>query len=132
MPDIGLATRNLDLTGSWWVKHRVRTSEQARYVGLDIDFHVTLRQDGQVLSGHGEKFAVDQRLAARDEASRLEVEGRVEGRNVRISLVERSPHAPDRAIVGTIAWQAEGPDRLTGSFQVDLADTSGSSEALRA
>jgi hypothetical protein len=121
-----------DLSGRWWVKHRVRSSSLQRFVGLEIEFYVNLRQDGQALTGSGEKFAVGWRLAGRDEASRLELNGRLDGADVQISLSEHPPGKPDRTIFGSISWKVVNPGRLVGEFRVNAADTSGSSEAVRA
>ncbi len=120
-----------DLTGQWRVIHDVQKSELARYVGLKIEFQMSLSQHGDQVSGVGEKFLVDWQLATREEASRLEVAGRVEERDIRLSLLESPPHHPERKIVGEIIWRAEDPDRMVGSFRVDHAATSGRSEALR-
>jgi hypothetical protein len=45
--------------------------------------------------------------------------------------MERSPLGPERTIVGEIVWKAIDPDHMIGSFRVDLAKTSGRSEAVR-
>ena len=122
---------NLNLTGRWQVLHRIERSTMARYVGLEIEFDVSLTQHGDKVSGTGEKFIVGWELARRDEASRLTLEGRVENANVQLAIVERSPKHPDREIVGEIIWKAVSPDTLIGGFRVDAADSSGSSRALR-
>lgn len=121
----------LDLTGRWRVIHHVQKSSRSRYVGLNIEFQITLVQDGDKVTGDGEKFLVDWQLANRDEASRLAIEGQVDQSGVRISLLERSPKNPNRTIVGEISWQVLNSNHMIGSFRVDAAETSGSSEALR-
>ncbi len=121
-----------DLSGRWWVKHRVKSSDLQRFIGLEIEFYVNLVQNGRTLTGDGEKFAVGWRLAGRNEASRLELTGELDGPNVQISLVERPPGNPDRTIFGSINWKVVTPGRLVGEFKVDAATTSGSSEAIRA
>jgi hypothetical protein len=62
-------------------------------------------QDGDKVTGDGEKFLVDWQLANRDEASRLAIEGHVDDTGVQISLLERSPKNPERAILGEISWR---------------------------
>jgi hypothetical protein len=132
MQDNVLRLVRTDLSGRWWVKHRVRSSRLPRFVGLEIEFYINLAQDGEALTGDGEKFAVGWRLAGRNEASRLELNGRVHGADVQIALVEHPPAKPDRTIFGSINWKVVNPGRLVGEFRVDAADTSGSSEAVRA
>ena len=121
----------LDLTGRWRVIHHVQKSARSRYVGLNIEFQVTLIQDGNRLTGDGEKFLVDWQLTNRDEVSRLAIEGRVDEAGVQLSLLERSPRNPDQAIIGEISWRPVNSNHMIGSFRVDTAETSGSSEALR-
>ena len=121
-----------DLSGRWWVRHRVKSSNLSRFVGLEIEFYVNFLQNGETLTGEGEKFAVGWRLAGRNEASRLELNGKLTGADVHISLVEHPPAKPDRTIFGSITWKVVNPGRLVGEFRVDAGDTSGSSEAVRA
>lgn len=132
MQDFAFRSTAPDLSGRWWVKHRVKASSRPRFVGLEIEFYVTFQQEGKKLTGEGEKFAVGWQLAGRDETSRLELNGQLNGADVHISLAERAPMNPDRTIFGTIDWKVVNSRRLVGSFRVDAAETSGSSEAVRA
>src|SRR5688572_29468544 len=111
--------KDLNLTGRWQVLHRVERSSLSRYIGLEIEFDVELIQDGQNVTGTGEKFTVGWELARREEASRLTLEGRVQNANVQLALSEKSPRNPDREIVGEIIWKALTANRLIGSFRVD-------------
>ncbi len=129
--DATMQPEALDLTGRWRVIHHVQKSSRTRYVGLNIEFQVTLIQDGDKVTGEGEKFLVDWQLANREETSRLAIEGSVDDSGVRISLLERSPKNPERAILGEISWRPVNNNHMVGSFRVDAADTSGSSEAVR-
>lgn len=124
-------SKPLDLTGRWRVIHYVESSEQRNYIGLDIEFQITFLQDGEQLAGEGAKFLVDRQPAHLDEVSRLAMTGWVHEAEVRISLMESSPQGPERTIVGEIVWKAMNPDHMVGSFRVDVARTSGRSEAMR-
>ena len=110
----------------------MKESSRQAFIGLEIDFYVTFQQDRERLTGEGEKFAVGWRLAGRDEASRLELSGLLSGADVHISLIEHPPLMPGRRIFGAIDWKVVNPGRLVGSFRVDAAETTGSSEAIRA
>ena len=125
------ASPPLDLTGRWRVRHRVERSLRPSFVGLSIEFQVSFLQDGPQLAGEGEKFLVDDAPAPPGETSRLAITGWIDGRNVRLSLLETAPQNADRTIYGEIFWQAVSADRLVGEFRVDLACTGGRSEALR-
>lgn len=129
-PDL-FQPRDLNLTGRWQVLHRVEKSSLSRYVGLEIEFDVSLTQAGNMVTGTGEKFIVGWELARRDELSRLALDGRVEAANILLAIVERSPSHPEREIIGEIIWKAVTADMLIGGFRVDAAASSGSSRAIR-
>ena len=121
----------LDLTGRWQVIHHVAASARLDFIGLDIAFQIRFSQDGQQLAGEGEKFLVDRMPARPDEVSRLTITGWVQNDDVTISLMEISPRGPERTIIGEIVWKAIDADQMLGQFRVDLADTTGLSEAVR-
>ncbi|MBZ8132758.1 hypothetical protein [Afifella sp. IM 167] len=123
--------RRADLSGRWQVVHRVTHSALGRYVGLEMQFDIRLRQEGARLSGEGVKYRVGEELIAREEASVLEIEGRLEGEHVRLNIVERSPANPERCMRGAIDWEIVRPELLAGTFQVEAADSSGGSRAVR-
>ncbi len=129
-PDL-FQPKNLDLTGRWQVLHRVERSSFSRYIGLEIEFDVVLTQNGDKVTGTGEKFIVGWELARREELSRLTLDGRAENANILLSIVEESPAHPDRKMVGEVIWKAVTADMLIGSFRVDAASSSGSSRAIR-
>lgn len=121
----------VDLSGRWRVIHDVRNSKRAHLIGLKIEFHVTLVQFGGSLVGNGEKFLVDSAPAKPDEVSLLEISGRVEQQAVKLSLLERIDGRPGRSLIGEIRWQPFGRNHMLGTFEVDIAETSGRSEAFR-
>lgn len=121
----------IDLTGRWQVTHEVQRSSMSRYAGMEIEFDVELKQDGNSVTGRGTKFVVDWQIAGREEASTLSLEGSVEDDNVRLAVIERSPAHPGRDMGGEIIWKIAAPDYLIGSFRVDAAESSGSSRARR-
>ena len=121
----------VDLGGRWRVIHDVRKSKRPHFVGLKIEFHVTLAQFGGSLVGSGEKFLVDSAPARPDEVSLLEISGRVEQQTVKLSLLERIDGRPERSLIGEILWRPFGRNHMLGSFEVDIAETSGRSEAFR-
>jgi hypothetical protein len=124
-------TEPLDMTGTWRVSHRVISSARPDFIGLEIEFQITFAQDGQQLAGDGEKFLVDSLPASPDEISRLAITGWVRENEINISLMELSLQRPARTIIGEIVWAAKSRDHMIGSFRVDLAETSGRSEAVR-
>lgn len=121
----------LDLSGRWRVIHDVHRSKRSHFLGLRIEFQVTLVQFGGSVVGNGEKFLVDSEPARSDEVSLLEISGRVEDDRIRLSLLERTERNPQRSLIGEILWTVRGPHHMAGSFEVDIAETAGSSEAFR-
>ena len=124
-------SRPLDMTGRWRVTHHVVSSGRPEFIGLDSEFQISFSQDGQQLAGDGEKFLVDRQPADPGEVSRLAITGWVRDDDVRISLMELSLQRPAHTIIGEIAWKVKSRDHMIGSFRVDLAETSGRSEAVR-
>ena len=119
-----------DLTGQWTVTHDVTASERHDFVGLSIEFQVTLLQSGDQLAGAGRKFLVAQHPADPEEGSQLEITGWVRGSRVQLALME-VPVSGDRINCGSIDWAVINPHLMTGTFNVDLARTSGRSNARR-
>lgn len=120
-----------DLSGRWRVIHRVERSACRAYVGLEIEFDVVLEQDGERLTGRGEKFLVAGRLVRQDEVSRLFLTGGATGRQIHLEVVEICGEPSDRRIVGAIDWDVVTDDLMAGAFQVSAAESAGSSLALR-
>jgi hypothetical protein len=131
MKVVPLRPDRFDLNGRWRVIHRVERSGLSRYVGLEIEFDVVLTQDGDRVTGEGEKFIVGWELVSRREASRLKLEGRADGDGVHLSVLEVPPSDPEREIVGEITWKVVTNDMLTGTFWVTAAKSAGTSRALR-
>jgi len=126
-----LFPKSFDLTGRWRVIHHVERSALKRYIGLEIEFDVTLAQDGDTLTGSGAKFIADYMIVPKSEGSTLDLHGRIDGERVTIDLVERAARHPDRSIVGQIAWTVVTPNMLSGTFRSGAAESSGTSRALR-
>jgi hypothetical protein len=131
MQDVTSSSGILDLTGHWRVVHEVETSDRPGFVGLRIEFQLSLVQDGKLLTGDGEKFLVGWELARREEASRLQISGHADSAEVRLFLREVTPTSPERPIIGEIVWRPVDEDHMLGRFKVDLAATGGRSEAFR-
>ena len=121
----------VDLNGRWRVIHTVERSEVPRYVGLEIEFDVTISEDGERIRGEGAKFVVGWELVARAEASHLQLEGRRDDRRVQLSIVETSPRRSGEAIRGEIKWEVITAGLLAGTFEVTAGNSCGQSKAFR-
>jgi hypothetical protein len=124
-------TRPPDLSGRWLVTHVVERSEIDHYVGLELEFNVALTEFGGSLVGSGRKVRVNGVAAEDDEASLLDLSGRITGSAATLSLFERKESGYGAGLLGEIKWTAEGLDKLTGEFRVDVGATAGRSTAIR-
>ena len=118
-----------DLAGWWELETHVRSSAVERYEGLRLGFRVHLRQDGDRLTGHGEKIQENGQPLPGPRRTPIDLEGRVDGREVTLRFTERGAR---RASAGTLVLTLT-PDRstMTGSFRSGAASTRGGARMLR-
>jgi membrane peptidoglycan carboxypeptidase len=118
-----------DLGGWWQVTHRVESSLVPEYDGLRLGFRVFLRQEGNRISGEGEKWTEDGDRLPPSQRSSISLTGTIEGTRVRVRFTE---HGSRRTSSGTINWTIrDGGSSLTGQFVSDAAQARGPSVAQR-
>jgi penicillin-binding protein 1A len=118
-----------DLSGWWEMTNRIESTNYAAYKGLRLGYRVQLEQDGNRLTGRGQKWTEDGRTLSSGARTPITVTGSIDGRTVTLRFTE---HGTRRTTSGTFNWQLSA-DRtaLRGSFSSSAADTSGSSTARR-
>lgn len=118
-----------DLAGWWELETRIRSSAVERYEGLRLGFRVYLRQDGDRLTGHGEKIQENGRSLPGARRTPIDLEGSVDGREVTLRFTERGAQ---RESAGTLRLTLT-PDRstMTGSFRSGAASARGGARMLR-
>jgi hypothetical protein len=109
--------------------NRIDDTNYPQYKGLRLGYRVQLEQDGNRLTGHGQKWTEDGRTIGSSGRTPITVTGKIEGRKVTLSFTE---HGVKRSTNGGFTWTLSA-DRteLRGSFWSTAADTRGRSTAVR-
>lgn len=118
-----------DLSGWWEMTNRIDETNYAQYKGLRLGYRVQLEQDGNRITGRGQKWTEDGRTIGASGRTPITVNGTIEGSTVTLSFTE---HGARRSTNGGFTWTLSG-DRTTlrGSFWSTAADTRGRSTAVR-
>ncbi len=118
-----------DLSGWWELTNTIASTNYAAYRGLRLTYRLQIEQDGDRLTGRGQKWAEDGGPVSASARSPITVTGRIEGGKVLLQFTERGAKRPT---TGSFSWTL-GPNgnALHGSFWSTAADTSGSSVARR-
>jgi penicillin-binding protein 1A len=118
-----------DLSGWWELTNTIASTNYAAYRGLRLTYRLQLEQDGDRLTGRGQKWAEEGAPVSAAARSPISVTGRIEGGKVILQFTERGAK---RATTGNFSWTlAANGNALHGSFWSTAADTSGSSVARR-
>lgn len=122
-------TSGADLSGWWEVTNTIQSTNYAAYRGLRLTYRVQLEQDGDRITGRGQKWAEDGSPVSAGARSPISVTGRIEGNRVILEFTERGAR---RSTTGSFSWILAPDGRaLRGSFESTAADTSGGSVARR-
>lgn len=118
-----------DLSGWWELTNRIASTNYKDFVGLRLGYRVKLEQDGNRITGSGQKWTEDGRTLAGSARSRIRVSGRIEGNTMTLEFTEQGSK---RASGGGFELKLSG-DRSTlrGDFWSDVANTRGSTLARR-
>jgi penicillin-binding protein 1A len=118
-----------DLSGWWEMTNTIRSTNYEDYKGLRLTYRIQLEQDGDRISGRGQKWTENGRTLAGSARTPLVISGEVNGRNVTLKFTERGTR---RTTSGGFSWQLSA-DRTTlrGTFWSTAAETRGSSLARR-
>lgn len=118
-----------DLSGWWEMTNRIEETNYAQYKGLRLGYRVQLEQEGNRITGRGQKWTEDGRTIGASGRTPITVNGTIEGRKVTLSFTE---HGAKRATNGGFTWTLS-VDRteLRGSFWSTAASTKGRSTAVR-
>jgi penicillin-binding protein 1A len=116
-----------DLSGWWELTNRIDETNYQQYKGLRLGYRIQLEQDGNRITGRGQKWTEDGRsVSARTPIS---ISGTIDGRKVTLNFTE---HGARRSTGGGFTWTLSA-DRtaLRGSFWSTAADARGRSTAVR-
>jgi hypothetical protein len=118
-----------NVTGWWTVTNEVQATSYERYRGLRLMYRLRLQQDGNRISGHGQKWAENGHPIPRASRTPIEVSGTIEGRRLVLTFTERGFR---RVSGGAFELEVMEHGRLGGTFQSDAAQSQGTSVAQRA
>jgi hypothetical protein len=118
-----------DLSGWWEMINRIDETNYPQYKGLRLGYRIQLEQDGNRITGRGQKWTEDGRSVSAAARSPITVSGTIDGRKVTLNFTE---HGAKRSTSGGFTWTLSA-DRtaLRGSFWSTAADTRGRSTAVR-
>ena len=116
-----------DLSGWWEVTNTIQSTNHPAYQGLRLTYRVQLEQDGNRITGRGQKWAEDGGPVSAAARSPISIVGRLAGRQVILEFTEQGAR---RATNGSFSWIVSS-GALHGSFTSTAAATSGGSVARR-
>jgi hypothetical protein len=118
-----------DLSGWWEMTNRIEETNYSQYKGLRLGYRVQLEQEGNRITGRGQKWTEEGRTIPASGRTPITVNGKIEGRKVILSFTE---HGAKRATNGGFTWTlAADRSELRGSFWSTAAKTRGRSTAVR-
>ena len=125
----GEEAQEADLSGWWQVTNTIQSTNYPAYRGLRLTYRVQFEQDGDRITGRGQKWAEDGSPVSAGARSPISVFGKISGHKVILQFTERGAK---RSTNGNFSWILT-PDggSLHGSFESTAADTSGGSVARR-
>ena len=119
-----------DVTGEWTLVNRIDATDHAPYEGMHLGYRLTLRQEGDRITGEGEKVSEDGVLLPAGQRSPIVVTGRIENRSLTLDFTERGAV---RSSSGTFRWWLSADQaRMSGTFTSDAAASHGASSVRRA
>ena len=123
------SARSDDLSGWWEMTNTIQSTNYAQYKGLRLGYRLQLEQDGDRISGRGQKWSENGRTLPSSARTPITVTGTVDGDTVNLRFTERGAK---RTTGGSFSWELSA-DRtaLKGSFESTAAKTSGRSVAYR-
>ncbi|HWM92043.1 MAG TPA: PBP1A family penicillin-binding protein [Thermoanaerobaculia bacterium] len=123
------AAPSTDLSGWWEMTNRIDETNYSQYKGLRLGYRVQLEQEGNRITGRGQKWTEDGRTIPSSGRSPLTVTGTIDGRKVTLSFTE---HGAKRSTNGGFTWTLSADrSELSGSFWSTAAKTRGRSTAVR-
>ncbi len=117
------------LSGWWEMTNRIDSTNYASFKGLRLGYRVQLEQDGNRITGRGQKWAEDGRTLPASARTPIRVTGSIDGGKITLQFTEQGAK---RSTSGGFTWTLSA-DRteLRGSFWSTAAGTSGKSTAVR-
>lgn len=117
-----------DLSGKWVLTNRVESAGVGAYKNLELGFQLQLQQNGNRVTGIGQKWTENGRDVPAAGRTPISVEGTFDGDRLELKFTELGAQRTSR---GTIALDVVDGSTLRGTFKSDAAKARGTSEAKR-
>ena len=119
-----------NLTGAWTMTNTIEATSYRPYQGLQLDYRIFIQQNGQEITGTGEKWAEGGRELPFGAHTPITLSGHISGTRVTGTFEEQGAK---RKSAGSFSWKYKlGTHTLAGGFQSTAANASGPSVAVRA
>ena len=116
------------LSGDWVMNTRVESSQVQRYEGLRLGYVLSLRQDGDRISGTGWKVREDDRTIRAASRTPINFDGVMNGDRVELTFTEGGRR---RTTAGKLVLARDSDDVLRGRFSSSAAQSVGVVEIRR-
>lgn len=114
-----------DLSGRWTIENAVERSTYSPYLNVRTSFTVAFTQNGNELTGVGEKTAISGHAVAGHDHTPLKIHGTLDGGKIHATFTEEGIK---RETSGVFDWEiSDQGSRWVGTFFSTAADTSGPS-----
>ena len=118
-----------DLTGTWKVTNTVDQTSYQAYQNMEVAFNISINQDGNAITGKGEKISENGRSLPANGRTPIEMKGTVDGDKIEATFFE---NGKVRKTNGRFVWTIDkSSGSLTGTFITTAARSSGRSAATK-
>lgn len=116
------------LSGEWSLTNEVQATDFKAFEGLQLEYRLTLSQDGVIVTGRGEKWSENGREIPSTRRTPISVAGTLYQNRLELSFTEAGTR---RTSAGRFIWQVSDEGEMRGTFSSDAASSRGSSYVRR-
>lgn len=117
-----------DLSGWWTVTNRIESTSYRAYDNLNLGYRVRLEQNGDRVTGTGQKWMENGKPLPAGRRTPITLEGTRSGERLELTFREKGAR---RESGGVFVLEIAGDGTLVGTFMSDAANSRGSSLARR-
>lgn len=116
------------LSGTWSLVNRIDGSNYPAFANLTLEYRLQLQQQGDRVTGRGQKWSENGRAIAPRSRTPIDLEGTLDGRRLELRFTEQGRR---RATAGTLVMQVSEDGSMRGRFVSEAAQSRGTSRATR-
>jgi hypothetical protein len=113
-----------DVGGGWVIASQTEVTTYSPYKGLKLTYQVFLTQNGTSFTGSGEKMTENGSAVSAKGKTRIDITGILGHSSIEATFVESGIEHPS---TGAFHWQRKGKGPWVGTFESNVAGSSGSS-----